>query len=220
MGKGILAERLRIAKRYTVPMKTGSMVGVTVALALLLGLLLLMQASQRNSGTDGSMSGISALFSNAMPMTLTSPAFAPNGSIPQKYACDGAGVSLPLSWSGAPNNTKSYALVMDDPDIPESVKVARGIDVFDHWVVYNISPDTTKFFDGQPVGIAGLNGAGVEGYAAPCPPDGEHRYFIYLFALDTTLSFDSPPTKQQLLDAMQGHVIGKAELIGRYAKQT
>jgi Raf kinase inhibitor-like YbhB/YbcL family protein len=199
-------------------MKTGSMVGATVALALLLTLLLVYQASQGTTGNGGSMSGITSLFRNAMPMTLTSPAFSANGTIPSKYTCDGNSVSIPLAWSGAPAATKSYALIMDDPDIPESVKASRGIDVFDHWVLYNIPSDTTKIFEGQQAGAVGVNGAGTTAYVGPCPPDGEHRYFFYLFALDTTLDFITVPNKQQLIDAMQGHVVGQAQLIGRYTK--
>jgi Raf kinase inhibitor-like YbhB/YbcL family protein len=152
-----------------------------------------------------------------MQLTLTSTAFSEGGLVPKKYSCDGQNVNPELSWSGAPVDTKSFVLIMDDPDIPDSVKQSRGIDVFDHWVVYNIPATVTELKEAtKPEGQDGLNGAGKPGYTGPCPPDKEHRYFFYIFALDTTLSFNSPPTKADVMAAMIGHVLANGQLMGRY----
>lgn len=156
--------------------------------------------------------------------SLTSPAFKPNGIIPSRYTCDGdRELSPPLALAGVPEGTRSLALLMDDPDIPQAVKDARGIDVFDHWVLYNIPADTRELPEGADVGVAGLNGAGSQGYVGPCPPPEfepkEHRYIFTLYALSGELAFNEPPTKQQVLDALEPMRIGKAELIGRYARE-
>lgn len=170
--------------------------------------------------TPHAASSVTNTHSTAMALTLTSSAFGANGLIPAKYSCDGENVNPPLSWSGVPSGTKSYALIMDDPDIPDSVKQARGIEVFDHWVVYNIPVDVTSISAAAPPpGNQGLNGAGEPSYRGPCPPDGEHRYFFYLYALDTTLPSISPLTKQQVLDAMRGHILAEGQLMARYDKQ-
>jgi Raf kinase inhibitor-like YbhB/YbcL family protein len=109
---------------------------------------------------------------------------------------------------------------MDDPDIPESVKKNMGLDVFDHWVVFNIPADTIEITEGQaPPGVEGMNSAG-QGYTGPCPPDGEHRYLFKLYALDTMLELNKSATKVRIEKAMKGHVIEKAQLIGVYKKVT
>lgn len=158
-----------------------------------------------------------------MTLTLTSSAFEQNGSIPAKYTCDGdRKLSPPLTFSGVPEEAKSLVLLMDDPDIPRAMKEAHGIEVFDHWTLYNISPATHDIPEGAVVGSRGLNGADSEGYTGPCPPPEyeprEHRYIFVLYALDTDLHFDDPPTKQQVLDALTGHVLAQTELVGRYAR--
>ena len=157
-----------------------------------------------------------------MTFNLTSPAFAANGSIPAKYTCEGADISPPLEWSGAPSGTRSVALIVDDPDAPDPAKPQR---VYVHWVVYNIPASTTKLPEnaaksGLPSGaVQGTNDWGKQTYGGPCPPIGRHRYFFKLCALDTQLKELSNPNKAQLEKAMQGHVVGKAELIGTYQKQ-
>jgi Raf kinase inhibitor-like YbhB/YbcL family protein len=157
-----------------------------------------------------------------MPIKLTSPAFTANGSIPAKYTCEGADLSPPLEWSGAPNGTKSFALIVDDPDAPDPAKPQR---VYVHWVVYNIPSSTTKVPEnsaksGLPGGaVQGSNDWGKQTYGGPCPPIGRHRYFFKLYALDTELKGLSNPNKAQLEKAMQGHIVGNAELIGTYQKQ-
>jgi len=150
-------------------------------------------------------------------MKITSSAFANNGTIPSKYTCDGQSINPPLAFADVPNAAKSLVLLMDDPDVPKSL-LPSG--VFDHWVVYNIPPSVHEIAENTvPSGVSqGLNGAGQEKYTPPCPPDREHRYFFKLFALDTTLAFENPSkvSKQMVIDKMQGHIIGEAELVGLY----
>jgi Raf kinase inhibitor-like YbhB/YbcL family protein len=155
-----------------------------------------------------------------MTFTLTSTAFAPNGPIPAKYTCEGADTSPPLQWSGAPNNTKSFALIVDDPDAPDPAKPQR---VYVHWVVYDIPASATKLPEnaaksGLPSGaLQGSNDWGKQTYGGPCPPIGRHRYFFKLSALDTELKLNNP-NKAQLEKAMKGHIVGNAQLIGTYQK--
>ena len=154
-------------------------------------------------------------------MELTSVAFENNGMIPAEYTCDGDNQPVPLSVSGVPEGARSLALVVDDPDIPEEVKVARGIDVFDHWVLYNINPDTAEITPGS--GAFGLNSAGSAAYTGPCPPSQyepkEHRYVFTLYALSGSMNFIKAPTKEELLAAIEGQVIQTATLTGRYRRQ-
>lgn len=159
-----------------------------------------------------------------MALTLTSPAFGNGGMIPAKYTCDGERkLSPPLMISGVPSGAKSLVLVMDDPDIPNEVKEAHGIEVFDHWMLFNIPPEAHEILEGQTVGSSGLNGSGSHGYTGPCPPPEfeptEHRYIFTLYALKEMLKFDAPPTKQQVLDALAPILLEKAELVGRYARK-
>ena len=151
-------------------------------------------------------------------LTLTSPAFLHNESIPSKYTCDGENVSPPLAISGVPEGTESLVLLMDDPDIPDFVKEERGIEKFDHWVLYGIDPKTTDILEGAAVGSKGLSSRGSGGYTGPCPPDREHRYFFRLYALDTTINFIKAPTLGEVEAAIEGHVIEQAELIGLYER--
>lgn len=157
----------------------------------------------------------------AMTFDLTSSAFAPNGSIPAKYTCEGADVSPPLQWSGGPANAKSYALIVDDPDAPDPAAPKM---VYVHWLVYNIPAGTTSLAEnaaktGLPAGAShGSNDWKKQTYGGPCPPIGRHRYFHKLYALDTVLTGLSNPTKAQIEAALTGHVIGRTELIGTYQK--
>ena len=159
----------------------------------------------------------------APPVTfnLSSSAFAPNSSMPTKYTCEGAGISPPLAWSGAPASAKSFALIVEDPDAPDPAKPTR---VVSHWVAYNIPASATSLSEnasnkGMPAGSAqGSNEGNKQVYMGPCPPIGRHRYFFKLFALDTVLSGLSNPKKADLEKAIQGHVVGNAELIGTYQK--
>ena len=156
-----------------------------------------------------------------MPFILTSTAFAPNGSIPSKYTCEGADMSPPLEWFGAPSDAKTIALIVDDPDAPDPARPQR---VYVHWVVYNIPANITKLPEnaakaGMPSGaIQGINDWKKETYGGPCPPIGRHRYFFKLYALDTVLPQLFNPTKSQLEKAMEEHLVGNAELVGTYQK--
>lgn len=156
-----------------------------------------------------------------MAFTLTSPAFAHNGSIPRRYTCQGEDVSVPLAWSGVPPGTKSLALIMDDPDAPDP-KAPKVVWV--HWVLYNIPPTATGLKEAikpneLPAGTKqALNDWKRTGYGGPCPPIGRHRYFHKLYALDTVLPELPNADKGALEKAMRGHVLGQAELIGTYQK--
>ena len=158
-----------------------------------------------------------------MAFILSSPAFANNGKIPAQYTCDGVDISPPLSWSDAPQGTRSFALSVDDPDAPDP-KAPKVIWV--HWVIYNIPADVQSLPEdaarhGLPAGAQqGLNDSKRVGYNGPCPPIGMHRYFHKLYALDTVLQDLGHPTKAQLLSAMQGHVLAEAQLVGTYEKGT
>ena len=150
-------------------------------------------------------------------MKLTSPSFGNGQSIPSRCTCEGENVHPELCVENAPVGVISFALLMDDPDIPAAVKISRGIEVFDHWVLYNIPREVFEIEEGKSVGSEGLNGRGSTGYTGPCPPDREHRYFFKLYALDvSTLSFVKSPTKTELEKAIAPHTIEKAVYIGRY----
>lgn len=155
-----------------------------------------------------------------MALTLSSPAFKDDGEIPSKYTCDGANVSPELHIENIPAGTKSLVLVMDDPDIPESIKESRGIEKFDHWALYNILPEQSVIPEetGDTLGTGGVTSRGEPGYVGPCPPDREHRYIFRLYALSGTLNFIKEPTLDELETAAQGMVIERATLIGRYER--
>lgn len=159
-----------------------------------------------------------------MPFTLTSPAFENNGKIPAKYTCDGDRFLSPaLAWSGAPEETKSFALIMDDPDIPQVVKDARGIEAFDHWTLFNIPPDAREIPEGGTAGTMGTNTAGSASYTGPCPPleyePSEHRYFFKLHALGSLLALPEGATKAEVLSALTPHLLAETELVGRYSRK-
>jgi Raf kinase inhibitor-like YbhB/YbcL family protein len=153
-------------------------------------------------------------------MIIKSEAFENNDKIPSKFACDGAGINPPFSFEEIPKNTKSLVLIMDDPDIPDFNKSRYGVEVWDHWVIFNIPPETERIAeDSIPNGIVGKNTDGENKYTPPCPPDREHRYFFKLYALDTVLDISPNSKAQDLMNAMEGHILEKAELIGKYNKK-
>lgn len=157
----------------------------------------------------------------AMTLTLSSPAFSHNGSIPAVYTCDGEDRSPALAWSGIPPGTKSLALIVDDPDAPDP-KAPKMTWV--HWVLYNLPPGAAGLEEGVsnrdlPQGTRkGMNDWKRTGYGGPCPPIGRHRYFFKLYALDAELPDLGKPTKAELEKAMQGHILAQAELIGTYQR--
>ena len=147
-------------------------------------------------------------------MEFTSAAFSNNGTIPSKYTCDGEGINPPLKTSNVPQGTKSLAIIMDDPD---AVKPAGKI--WDHWVVFNISPLTTEIQEGkEPNGVHGKGTSGNLKYKGPCPPDQEHSYFFKLYALDIVLDLLEGVSKDEIRKAMHDHIIEETQLIGRYER--
>jgi hypothetical protein len=148
----------------------------------------------------------------AATLQISSSAFAANGAIPSKYTCDGQGMNPPLAFSGVPAKTQSLVLIVDDPDVPKNLMPSG---VFDHWLIWDLPATSRGFAEGE--GKGGVNGAGQQGFMGPCPPDREHRYFFKLYALDTKL-IAKIANKADLEMAMNGHIIEKAELIGRYAR--
>lgn len=157
----------------------------------------------------------------AEALWLTSPAFQSGGAIPEKYTCEGnRTVNPPLSIQGVSADVQSLALIVDDPDVP---KVLKPDGVFDHWVLFNIAPETKEIAEGQSVGIKGANSSGQNHYTGPCPPKeympNEHRYFFRLYALDTMLALKEGASKAEVLKAMEGHIVQHAELMGTYRKQ-
>lgn len=150
-------------------------------------------------------------------MKLTSSAFKDGASVPPLYTCEGKNISPPLQIDSVPPRAKSLVLLMDDPDVPTRL---RSDGMWDHWVVFNIPPDTRLIQEGEPpIGVFGNNTSGKPRYEGPCPPDREHRYFFKLYALDTLLSLTSGASKKDVQTAMQGHVLAQAVLMGRYEKR-
>lgn len=157
----------------------------------------------------------------AMTMTLESAAFNHMGEIPKQYTCDGADTSPLLSWSSVPEGAESLVLIVDDPDAPDP-KAPKMTWV--HWVLYNIPADASGLAEdvspkALPAGTKeGLSNWKKTGYGGPCPPIGRHRYFFKLYALDVTLPDLNKPTKVQLEQAMQEHILAQTELIGTYQR--
>jgi hypothetical protein len=150
---------------------------------------------------------------NAIKFKLSSPAFQDSGLIPQKFTCQGDNVSPELSWSEAPANTKSFALIMDDPDAPGGT--------FTHWVLFDIPADQKQLAEGTgPIGVGGNNGLNQTGYMGPCPPSGIHRYYFRLYALDVpSLNLKEAASRSEVEAALNDHIIGVADTMGRYEQQ-
>lgn len=151
-------------------------------------------------------------------MIIESPAFKNGDLIPSKYTCEGADISPEMHWSGAPKETKSFTLICDDPDAP--------MGVFTHWVIFNIPASEKGLKEGVetkatlPNGsIQGRTDFGRIGYGGPCPPSGTHRYRFRVYALDTNLNLPAGSTKQQVLKAMQDHILAEAEIVGLYSRR-
>ena len=150
-------------------------------------------------------------------MEIRSSAFGSGERIPVKYTCDGADFSPSLEWTAGPAGTKSFALICDDPDAPMGTWV--------HWVIYDIPAAATMLAEGitrekdlPGGGTQGINDFRRTGYGGPCPPGGTHRYFFKLYALDAALGLKPGITKDQLLQAMRGHVLAEAQLMGTYKR--
>jgi hypothetical protein len=151
-------------------------------------------------------------------LELKTTAFTPGGNIPKPFTCDGADVSPALSWTEPPPGTQSFALIMDDPDAPGGT--------FVHWVVYNVPASARQLPEGLPPngqlhggGFQGKNDFPITGYGGPCPPRGKpHRYFFKLYALDTQLNLKAGARKQDVEQAMKGHILAEAQLMGQYGR--
>jgi len=145
-------------------------------------------------------------------MKITSPAFSNNQPIPVKYTCDGADVNPPLTFENVPEGTQSLALIVDDPDASMGTWV--------HWLVFNISPQE-KGVDEDSLpqdAIEGTTDFGDPTYGGPCPPSGTHRYFFKLYAVDTKIGLTESTNKEELLDYIEGHILGYSELVGLYSR--
>ena len=155
-------------------------------------------------------------------MELSSPAFAADGEIPARFTCDGANVSPPLTWKDAPSGTKSFALVVSDPDAPDP-KAPKT--TWTHWVLYGLPGDMHGLREAVPAkalpqgSLEGKNDWGKTGYGGACPPIGRHRYVHTLYALDVSLADLGGPSRTDLLKAMEGHVLAEAALVGTYQRQ-
>ena len=162
-----------------------------------------------------------AFGATSMSLAIRSSAFADDGAIPPQYTCEGRDVSPPLTWRGAPAGTRSYALIVDDPDAPDPAAPRM---TWVHWVLYDIPASAAGLDEGvQPNALPpgtreGRNDWKRTGYGGPCPPIGRHRYFFKLYALDMTLPKLVHPDKAALEKAMAGHILAQAALIGTYRK--
>lgn len=149
-----------------------------------------------------------------MAFTLSTPAFVAGGDIPREYTCDGDNVPPPLVWTEAPKGTRSFVLIVDDPDAPNGT--------FTHWVVFDIPGHRSDLPSGarsDAVGLAGRNSAGDTGYTGPCPPSGTHRYFFRLSAVDVeTLGLASGASRKRIEESLAGHTVGECSLMARYAR--
>ena len=155
-------------------------------------------------------------------MKLTSRAFEHDGAIPSTYTCDGGppagGVSPPLTISDVPSRAQRLVLIMDDPDVPKNI---RADGMWDHWVVFNISPSVSQISEGsEPEGTHGKGTSGNLGYHGPCPPDRRHRYFFYLYAIDFMPDWPKGMTKEEVEKKIEGHILEKAQLMGTYELKT
>jgi Raf kinase inhibitor-like YbhB/YbcL family protein len=178
-----------------------------MAVAALLAAILPVMADDRKQG--------------GRSMILTSTVFFQGGMIPQRYTCDGSDISPPLAWSGLPVGTRSLALIVDDPDAPDPAAPKM---TWVHWVLYNLPSIVGELPEGVPAKVLppgtlqGMNDWQRTGYGGPCPPVGRHRYFFKLYALDVVLPDLGKPAKAAVEKAMQGHVLGHAELMGQYQR--
>ncbi len=157
-----------------------------------------------------------------MPLTIRSSAFGDSAEIPVRHTCEGQDVSPPLEWSGVPGEARSLAMVVSDPDAPDP---AAPRTTWVHWVLYDMAPSAAGLPEGVVTGSLpsgtrqGTNDWKRTGWGGPCPPIGRHRYFFKLYALDVALGDLRSPTKARLEQAMNGHVLAQAQVMGTYEKK-
>ncbi len=163
------------------------------------------------------VNGAGSVGGEKVQIKVTSSAFAEGGSIPAQYTCDGRNVSPPIAWEGVPAKAVTVALVADDPDAPRGTWV--------HWVLFNLPAGERGLAEATPAtetlasgAKQGKNDFGGASYGGPCPPTGTHRYFFKLYALDAALELRGGASKDELTEAMRGHVLAEGELMGRYAR--
>jgi len=149
-------------------------------------------------------------------MKLSSDFFENGGLIPVRFTCDGENISPSLKFTDVPDDVVSFALIVEDPDVPVSV---REDGMWDHWVLWNIPKDIRELEVGvSGVGVSGMGTGGKIAYSGPCPPDREHRYFFRLFALDIELDLKEGSSKVDLLGKIGGHILEMAEIVGKYSR--
>lgn len=195
--------------------------GISIIFIIAVGIIIWVLTSSENDNIETQPSMITPSITEtkggeisvtSTRMEITSNAFEHNQGIPSKYTCDGENISPPLRFSEVPEDTKSLALIVDDPDAPSGD--------FVHWVVFNMPAGTAGIGENSsPAGVQGTTDFGGTGWGGPCPPSGSHRYYFKLFALDTELDIDSSATKAELETAMTGHILDRAELVGLYQRQ-
>lgn len=183
---------------------------------LFLAVFLLSACAPSAAATEPVISDPLAM-ENAMTIELTSPAFMQGEPIPGRYTCLGEDISPALAWGEPPAGTRSFALIMDDPDAPVGTWV--------HWVIFNIPASARGLPEAFPAdatlpdgSLGGRNSWGNTGYGGPCPPSGTHRYFFKLYALDETIAIEAGADKGELEKAMVGHILASAELMGTFSK--
>jgi Raf kinase inhibitor-like YbhB/YbcL family protein len=181
-----------------------------------LAVFLCIQVTAIEPGGAGSAAAEAG--ANSMAFSISSSSFPSGGDIPKKFTCDDADVSPELSWTGAPSGIGSFALIADDPDAP--------VGTWTHWVLFDLPPQTAELPEGVPKvdelptgGRQGRNDFRKIGYGGPCPPPGKpHRYFFKLYALDQMLNLKPGASKNEVEQAMEGHILGKGELMGKYQR--
>ncbi len=196
-------------------MKAGHLIGrcnTAKSVALLVGLCLIVAlvpscGSREAESEEGEMA-----------LTVSSPVFKEGERIPAKHPCEGQDISPPLTWGEPPKGTRSFALIMDDPDAPGGI--------FTHWVLFNLPADNRELLESVPTqgqlsngALQGKNGFGRTGYGGPCPPPGHpHRYQFTLYALDQPLNLKAGVSRKQVIDAMRGHILAQGRLMGIYQR--
>jgi Raf kinase inhibitor-like YbhB/YbcL family protein len=193
---------------------------VIIIIIIIIGIVYALNRGSSSSDMSASPSPSSSPSEQPQVFTLASSAFSDGQSIPSIYTCDAGNTNPALSFNNVPTTTKTLALTMYDPDVPKQVLPAG---YFDHWVVFNI-PATTTMIEASstPPGIQGNNGSKKLGYTGPCPPPQyepkEHRYIFTAYALDTSLNLKKGATRQQVEQAIKGHVLATTTLTGRYQR--
>ena len=190
-----------------------------VSLAWLPGCAKKEPAAAKEPAAEQTHASAGSQESTMMAIEIESSAFMQGATIPEMYTCDGKDVSPPIKWGEGPGNVRAWALIVDDPDAPSKTWV--------HWVLFNIPGSTRSLSASVPTtgdlpegGRQGKNDFGKPGYGGPCPPVGKpHRYFFRLYALDGPLDLPAGATRDQVDRAMEGHVLGRGELLGTYARR-